>query len=199
MRKRAYVLGLLAIVTGCGERSAVKPKEGLPKPPRITHFYGNQAVVPKGESLTLCYGTEDVETLTLRPYDDGELRPSFNRCVSHTPAKDTTYVLTAKGPGGETTASFSVRVGAGAPKERVLIQSFQIVGNRPVTAGARAQLCYSTEGANAVSIQPRVEAALGVGKNQCFVVTPGKTTSYVLTATAADGSVDRMQVTVPVQ
>jgi hypothetical protein len=203
MLMRVLALGLFAILAGCGEKTAVKPQEAAPPPqvPRITHFYGNQTVVPKGESLTLCYGTENVETLKLTPHEDGDLRPSLNRCVAHTPANDTTYTLTAKGPGGETSATYSVRVGPAAPKskERVLIQSFQIVGNIPVSPGGPAQLCYTAEGVSAVSVQPTAGAALTAGRNQCFVVRPQKSTTYILTATAADGGVDRMQVTVPVQ
>lgn len=171
--------------------------------PRITHFYGNQAVVPKGESLTLCYGTDNVESLTLRPSKDGDLRPSFNRCVSETPAGDTTYTLTAKGPGGETSATFSVRTGpatpAAAPSGRQLIQNFVVLGTTPVSPGGRVQLCYTTAGATAVSVQPAAGAGLSPGKNHCFAITPSKTTNYVLTATASDGAVDRMQVTVAVQ
>ena len=197
---RVIVLGVLAILTGCGEKPTVKPREAsAPLPPRITHFYGNETVVPKGGSLTLCYGTENVETLTLQPYDDGELRPSFNRCVAHVPAKDTTYTLTAKGPGAETTATYSVRVGAAALRDRVLIQNFQVLGNTPIAAGGLVRLCYSTEAATGVSIRPDAGAALRVGRNQCVTVSPVKTTSYILTATAADGGVDRMRVTVAVQ
>ena len=201
---RVLAFGFLVVLTGCAENPPETVKTpAAPPAPRITHFYGNQSVVPKGGNLTLCYGTENVESLTLQPHDDGELRPSFNRCVGDTPTKDTTYTLTAKGPGGETTAKVSIRVGPPvsppAQKERMLIQNFQVLGNTPMRTGGRVQLCYSTERATGVSIQPAVGAALGVGKNQCIVVSPAKTTNYILTATAADGSVDRMQVTVPVQ
>ena len=81
----------------------------------------------------------------------------------------------------------------------MLIQNFQILGNMPVAPGARVQLCYSTDEANAVSVLPQVQASLSGGRNRCFVVTPPKTTTYVLTATAPGGAVDRMQVTVAVQ
>lgn len=190
---------LAALLAACGEKAAVKPKAEAPRLPVIKHFYGNEAVVPKGGSLTLCYGTENVDSLTLTPYDDGELRPSFNRCVAHAPQGDTTYVLRAKGPGGETTASFSVKVGKPAPKDKIMIQSFSVVGNTPVAPGARVQLCYTTDGANTVSLRPPAATKLEPGKNHCFIVTPDKSTNYVLTATAVDGAVDRMQVSVPVQ
>lgn len=200
---RIYVLALFAILTGCGEKAAEKPKEA-PRLPKITHFYGNAAIVPKGESLTLCYGTENVETVTVTPSDDNDLRPSLNRCIAHTPKQDTTYILKASGPGGDTTASFSIRVGPAEPKgakanERVMIQSFVILGKTPVAPGTRVQLCYTTEGATAVSVSPPAGSRLGTGLNQCFIVTPAKSTNYVLTATAGDGAVDRMQVSVAVQ
>jgi hypothetical protein len=196
---RATLFVLAAVLIGCGEKPLMKPKVEAPRLPVIKHFYGNEAVVPKGGSLTLCYGTENVDSLTLTPYDDGELRPSFNRCVAHAPAGDTTYVLRAKGPGGETTATFSVKVGKPAPKDKIMIQNFTVVGNTPVAPGGRVQLCYTTDGANTVSLRPPAKVKLEPGKNQCFIVTPDKSTNYVLTATAVDGGVDRMQVSVPVQ
>ena len=196
---RFSLLALLTLLTACSEKPVEKPKES-PRLPKITHFYGNAASVPKGESLTLCYGTENVDTVTITPSDDNDLRPALNRCIAHRPTQDPTYTMTAKGPGGETTASFSVRIGAPAPtnKERVLIQSFLSLGSGPFSSSARVQLCYTTVGATAVSVQPAVPAKLAPGNNQCFVVTPGKTTTYVLSATAADGATDRMQVTVPI-
>lgn len=188
---------LLAALAGCGGKAPEAKKAAAPAPPKIKHFYGNATTVAKGESLTICYGTENVDSVKMEPYDD-ELKPSFNRCVAHAPVKDTTYVLTAKGPGGETTATFSVKVGAAAAKAKEMIQSFQSLGaGKP--AGAPVQLCYSTEGATAVSMRPAVGEKLEPGKNRCFVVKPEKTTTYILTATAADGATDRMQVTVAVQ
>ena len=79
---RVVIWGLAALLAGCGEKAAVKPKAAAPKAPRITQFYATETAVPKGGSVTLCYGTEDVETLTLRPSEGGELRPALTRCVS---------------------------------------------------------------------------------------------------------------------
>ncbi|HEU0122614.1 MAG TPA: hypothetical protein VFQ91_18925 [Bryobacteraceae bacterium] len=200
---KVYLCGLVIFLAACAGKPEAPPKKAPPLP-KITHFYGNQPVVPKGASLTLCYGTENVDSLTLTPYDEGDIRPSFNRCVSHTPMQDTTYKLTATGPGGETSASFSVRVGAPEPKaaagkERVLIQNFVVVGNLPVQPNSRVQLCYTTEGANSLSMQPPAAGKLEPGNNQCTIVTPARSTDYILTAKAPDGSVDRMKVSVPVQ
>jgi len=200
---RIWILALPILLAACGE-TPTKTTKTAPHLPKITHFYGNEANVPKGQSLTLCYGTENVDSVTLKPYDDGPLPPSFNRCVSHTPTAETTYTLTATGPGGETSASFSVKIGPpqakNASKERVLIRTFNVLGSAPFPPGGRVQLCYTTDGATSVSLQPPgTTAKLETGTNQCFVVSPQKSTTYILTATAADGSVDRMQVSVPVQ
>ena len=194
---RILLWGLIVVLAGCGGKSAESQGAGAPAPPKIKYLYGNASTVAKGDSVTICYGTENVDSVKMEPYDD-ELAPSFNRCVAHTPLKDTTYVMTAKGRGGETTATFSVKVGPAAAKPREMIQNFQSLGGGKA-AGAPVQLCYSTEGAAAVSVRPVAGEKLEPGKNRCFVVKPEKTTTYVLTATAADGTVDRMQVTVAVQ
>jgi hypothetical protein len=195
---RVWFVGILAVLAACADRPAARIADA-PRLPKILRFYGNATTVPKGESVTLCYGTENVDTVTLTPYGEDGIGPSFNRCVAHTPTADTTYVLTAKGPGGETSASFSVRVGAPKPKVKELIKNFQILGDLPVPPGKRVQLCYTTAGAEAISIQPPVKDKLTPGANRCFVVTPDKTTTYILSATATDAGVDRMQVTVTVQ
>lgn len=192
------VAALIIALTGCAQKAKEKPKEP-PRLPVIKYFYGNAATVAKGESLTLCYGTENVDRLTMEPYDDGDLPPSFNRCIAHTPTKDTTYVLKASGPGGETSATFSVRIGAAAPRERTLIHSFNSVGNVPVSPGGHIQLCYTTNEAVSLTMEPSVANILRPGRNRCVAITPRDTATYILTATAADGFVDRMQVTVPVQ
>lgn len=195
MKNLVWVLA--AVLVGCGGKAPEAKKAAAPAAPTIKHFYGNATTVAKGDSLTICYGTENVDSVKMEPYDD-DLKPSFNRCVAHTPTKDTTYVMTAKGPGGETTASFSVKVGPPAAKPREMIQQFySVAAGKP--AGVPVQMCFSTEGATGVSLAPAAAGKLEPGKNRCFMVKPEKTTTYVLTATAADGAVDRMQVTVAVQ
>lgn len=193
------VVTFVCLLAACGDRPGEKAKaKEPPRLPRITHFYGNQTVVPKGGSVTLCYGTENVDTVTLSPSADPELRPSLNRCVAESPAKDTTYTLSVKGPGGETSETFSVRIGAPEARERALIQSFDVLGHTPLAKGEKVQLCYSTEAGATVSVSPAAAQGLAGGKNQCFDVSPAATTTYVLTARTASGSIDRMQVTVPV-
>ncbi|MFN9455919.1 MAG: hypothetical protein ACK6D7_00860, partial [Acidobacteriota bacterium] len=88
-------------------KPAAQTTPTAPKPPRITHFYSNANPVAPGQSATLCYGTDDATEVTLAPYDD-TLKPSMNRCIAVTPTRPTTYTLTAKGPGGQTTSTLSI-------------------------------------------------------------------------------------------
>lgn len=191
---------LLCTLAACGSRQepAAKPAEPA-QLPKITHFYANQQAVPKGDTLTLCYGTENVESVTLEGSSDPALRPSLNRCVSETPVKDTTYTLRVKGPGGETSESVSVRVGAPAQRQKTIIQGFDVLGNVPMRPGGRVQLCYTTVAGAQLVMTPPVASALEPGHLKCIDVSPAKTTTYVLTARTPDGGVDRMQVSVPVQ
>jgi hypothetical protein len=196
------ILPFLLLLAGCASKPEPKALEEAPRPPKITHFYGNALTLPRGELLTLCYGTGGATSVSIEPSDDKDLKPSINRCIGHTPQVNTTYTLTAKGPGGTVTETFKVEVGRPYAKlpsgDRILITSFTLSENSR-TPGEPVRLCYSTDGAIAVSLMPRVAVPLKPGASQCFVVRPEKKTTYVLTATADDGFIDRMQVTVAVQ
>lgn len=199
-------LPLLFILLTAACTTPEKPAASAPppNPPKITHFYATTNPVPKGESATVCYGTEDATDVALSPYDD-TLKPSMNRCLSLTPSGPTTYTLTAKGPGGETSSTLELTVG-GAPTPKPpaaastpLIINFQSIGGGSVPPGKPVQMCYSTRPeAVSVAVSPSVATPLGPGQNQCFVVNATKTTNYVLSARDAAGALDRMQVTVTV-
>lgn len=202
---RLFPLLLVLLSAACS--TPEKPASTAPpsKPPKITHFYTTTNPVPKGESATVCYGTEDATEVALAPYND-TLKPSMNRCIAVTPSGPTTYTLTAKGPGGETSSALELTVG-GAPTPKstpvaagpTLITSFQSIGGGRVTPGKPVQFCYSTR-PETVSVfsTPDTSAALKPGQNQCFVANITKTTTYILTARDAAGGTDRMQVTVTV-
>ncbi|MGE5648539.1 MAG: hypothetical protein ACM336_22400 [Acidobacteriota bacterium] len=56
-----------------------------------------------------------------------------------------------------------------------------------VEKGASAIVCYGVENARAVRVDPPVEQ-LGLSRNRCFSITPARTTTYKLIASAANGS-----------
>jgi hypothetical protein len=200
---RQFPLLFLLSITSCTTPEKPAATAPPPKPPKITHFYATTNPVPKGESATVCYGTEEATTVSLSPYND-TLKPSMNRCLSLSPTGPTTYTLTAKGPGGETSSTLALTVG-GAPTPKPaasgtpLITNFQSIGGGQVTPGKPVQFCYSTRPeAVSVSVSPSVSTALSPGQNQCFIANVTKTTNYILSARDAAGALDRMQVTVTV-
>lgn len=180
---------------GC-EKKADKPRAvETPKPTKITHFYGNAVSMARGETLTLCYGTDGAATVSITPPIEKELKPSLNRCISDTPTKDTTYTLKAGGPGGDVAESFQVKIG---PPPKPLITNFQLQGDFVRPSGSKVQFCYAVDPAATVSLSPPVTQPLKSGA-QCFDTIVEKTTTFILTATAPDGTVDRVQNTVTVQ
>ncbi|MBM3755899.1 MAG: hypothetical protein FJW38_18180 [Acidobacteria bacterium] len=191
---RALPLVFLLFI-GCEKKADPTRAVETPKPTKITHFYGNAVSLPRGETLTLCYGTENAATVSITPPIETELRPSLNRCIGDTPAKDTTYTLKAGGPGGDVSQTFQVKIG---PPPKPLITNFQLQGDFVRPRGSKVQFCYAVDFAAAVSLSPPAAQPLKAGTH-CFEVVVEKTTTYILTATAPDGTVDRVQNTVTLQ
>jgi hypothetical protein len=61
---------------------------------KILLFYAAPAVVAKGGAAQLCYSVSNATTVKLDP-DVEKLKPSLDRCFPVTPARSTTYTLTA--------------------------------------------------------------------------------------------------------
>jgi hypothetical protein len=60
----------------------------------ILAFYADPAVVSRGDSTDLCYSVSNAKSVTLEPQSNA-VWPSYERCVSVSPHKTTTYTLTA--------------------------------------------------------------------------------------------------------
>jgi len=76
----------------------------------IQSFYATPGQIRRGESVQLCYGVANTKTVTLEPQSN-PVWPSYSRCVEVTPAKTTTYTLTAADAAGHTlTQSLTVTV-----------------------------------------------------------------------------------------
>src|SRR6202046_4999263 len=70
----------------------------------ILEFYARPGAVNSGDDTQLCYGVSNAKTVTLEPQSNA-VWPSYERCVSVTPKKTTTYTLTATSATGETKTS----------------------------------------------------------------------------------------------
>jgi hypothetical protein len=60
----------------------------------ILSFYATPGMIRRGESIQLCYGVSNAKTVALDP-PVAEMWPSVSRCINLSPAKTTTYTLTA--------------------------------------------------------------------------------------------------------
>jgi hypothetical protein len=67
----------------------------------ILGFYANPAIIQRGDSTTLCYSVSNAKSVTLEPQSNA-VWPAFERCVSVSPRKTTTYTLTATDAAGNT-------------------------------------------------------------------------------------------------
>jgi len=68
----------------------------------VLNFSINPAAVHRGEKVSICYGVSNAKTVTIDPKPDGDVWPSLSRCVDATPARDTTYTITATDENGQT-------------------------------------------------------------------------------------------------
>lgn len=85
-----------------------KPGETEPPPPQIEYFQASPASISAGECTTLQWGPVDNATqASIEPDIGGVATPGSGQVC---PLETTTYVLTATGPGGSSSASTTVTV-----------------------------------------------------------------------------------------
>jgi len=61
----------------------------------ILAFYASPLVIKRGDSASLCYSVSNAKSVSLAPPSDVSIWPSYERCVTLSPSKTTTYTLTA--------------------------------------------------------------------------------------------------------
>lgn len=61
----------------------------------ILAFYAHPQAIGRGDSASLCYSVSNAKGVSLEPPSDVNVWPSYERCVSVSPHKTTTYTLTA--------------------------------------------------------------------------------------------------------
>jgi hypothetical protein len=77
----------------------------------ILSFYATAGTISRGDSTDLCYSVSNAKLVTLKPPASAAVWPSFERCVSASPRKTTTYTLTATDAAGHTkSATVAVEV-----------------------------------------------------------------------------------------
>ncbi len=194
---RAYLpFACLLLAAACGTppkpqpSSEVRPSE-LPPAPRILQFYAAPNVATPGQPASLCYGVENATAVKLDPPVE-ELRPSFSRCFPVSPAKDTTYTLTAERGGVTVSRTVDVVVRA-SPRPSPGPNTAQAPANQggpavlsftasptEAVAGQSVMLCFQVD-SDALELQPG-DVKLGGARVGCYSVAPKQTTEYTLTA-----------------
>ncbi|MBZ5581967.1 MAG: hypothetical protein LAQ30_07125, partial [Acidobacteriia bacterium] len=159
-----------------------------PSQVQITQFGANPAAIQAGQATTLSWQISNATSASISP-NVGTVDPRTGS-VSVTPAQTTTYTLTATGANGNTTAQVTVTVGASTGPQIIRFEANPLT----IQPGGSSTLSWTTTGATTVSIS-------GVGNvnlNGSATVQPTQTTTYVLTASTADGKSVTAPITVTV-
>ncbi|RPI71764.1 MAG: hypothetical protein EHM45_23115, partial [Desulfobacteraceae bacterium] len=138
--------------------------------PRII-LTANPAAILKGESFTLTWDTTFAATCQIEP-GLGSVTVDGSRVLS--PPDNTTYTLTATGPGGTTVQTVSVQVIPPVPQ----ILYFN-ANPLEIVNGHNATLSWKTNEATQVTIDQGIGTVALEGQRS---VTPVNTTTYTLTA-----------------
>jgi len=144
----------------------------------IERFVAVPTNITTGESSTLQWATENAVTVTL---NGQTVAPNGSQVVS--PTQTTTYTLVVTGTDNRAVTGTAVVTVSAAPVPRVI----QFAAFPPtITAGQQSQICWQVENATGISISGGIGT---VDANGCRNVNPTVTTTYVLTATNAAGSI----------
>jgi hypothetical protein len=206
MRLFPALLPIALLCLACGPSKPPASEEKRPKaaadPPKIAMFYASPEAIAKGQQANICYGTSDVTAVRVEPPVE-KLRPALSHCFAVSPKETTTYKLIAQGPGGETSKSLTLKVGAAAvakpaakASETALILFF-LTSTPELPKGLPATLCYGVKDATSVRLEPE-GPALKPSERYCFTMQPQQTTKYTLVANGPSGT-DRQDLTVTVK
>jgi hypothetical protein len=81
-----------------------------PKPVRLLEVTIDRPDVPRGTTVMVCFKAKEATSVTIRPGTWMLPHDLEVGCVTDNPQKDTTYVVTATGPGGKATRQVMAKV-----------------------------------------------------------------------------------------
>lgn len=149
-----------------------------PAPPVINSFTATPSTIVSGNSADLSWSTTNATSVNI---DQGIGAVATSGTQSVSPTTSITYVLTATGPGGTVTQNVTVTVTPAPPVIDIFTTS-----SSTIQIGNSATLNWTTTNATSASIDNGVGV---VSVNGSKVITPSVTTTYILTATSAGGTV----------
>jgi hypothetical protein len=160
---------------------------------KITQFYASPPVVPKGEKALLCYGVENAKAVWIEPAVE-KLNPALTRCIEVTPAKTTSYTLTAEDSKGATVRQkASIQVGGAKPRMYDIS-----INSKAVKPGQQVSFCFKASNARSVSGAPGKFLMKGNPQRDCLIDAPRKTTTYEIAVSNEEGLTDSASITVEV-
>jgi len=175
----------------CLPLTSVKALYEPPKAPKVLFFTASQNEIMPGETVTLTWYVLNASTVDILGIEKVEecIWPIVGKTEVN-PTNTTTYVLTAKGPGG--TASASVTINVIEEKTPAIINSFTASAEE-IDEGNVVTLEWDVSDAVLVTLDSVEVEAQG-----SLELTPAETTTYVLEAVGTDGETVSESVTVTV-
>ncbi len=156
-------------------------------PPTVS-FNAVPSTIKQGETTTLKWITGKAQSVSIdNNVGDVALNsddePGFGKIIS--PDIDTTYIITAVGPGGTTTDSVTVTVTPLPPTVNIFAEHGVINQDEPT------QLFWDSTNADSVEIDQGIGpvACNSNYSDQDIIVSPQVTTTYTITATGPGGTV----------
>lgn len=165
-----------------------------PVPPQVTSFTASPTTVASGQTTTLSWQTTNATSVTISPNpqqtDDATPLPVSGSVEGVVVKQTTTFILTATGPGGSTTASVTVAV--------PITLSFT-ASPANITSGQSASLSWQVSNgtASSLTIDNGVCASCTLPSGTASV-TPTATTTYTATATDSSGNKVQQSATITV-
>ncbi len=165
---------------GCGAVSGERAITVTFPPPEITSFTVSPSCINRGQSATLSWSVRYASNVTITgPGVNQSFSGSPAGVISETlavsPLVDTTYMLTATGPGGSAQAQTTVTV-----KQPFRIDSFAAT-TYCLTPGANVDLSWAITNGESADINGTAISSTG----GTLRVNPTATTTYTLSATRA--------------
>ncbi len=172
---------MLVVCAGLAGCTHAFPTITQPASPTIASFSASPAAITAGNSTTLSWTTSGATGITVTPGDFSTT--SANGSVTLSPTATTTYTLTATNTTGSVTATSMVTV------TEPNLPSISLFTASPtgIVLGGISSLSWATSGATTITITPGTFASTSASGSTN--VSPEATTTYVMTATNAAGSV----------
>src|ERR1039458_5192465 len=176
---RALVLlSALSALAGCTQKTPTLKQVAAPT---ISSFSASPASIINGTTTTVSWATAGATSVAITPGTFASTSASGSVVLS--PTTTTTYTLTATNTTGSVTATLVVTV---TQPTLPTISSFT-ASPTSITLGGISTLSWTTSGATTLNIAPGSLASTSASGSAN--VSPETTTTYVLTATNAAGSV----------